>query len=399
MTDTTMTTTAPMGLILTGGGARAAYQVGGLQEVMALRSQLVPSDTRNPFKVICGTSSGAINASVLACGADRFDKTLERLVAVWRDFKVPQVYRSDILEMLRSGASWLSLLTLGWMVRNKRIRPKSLLDNSPLSFLLHKNVDFGRLPRLMAEGHLSALAITASNYTSGEHVTFYQSSQAVKPWVRNQRVAMPCELNHDHLLASSAIPFVFPAAQLMGPNGEAWFGDGAMRQTAPISPAIHLGAEKILVIGVGRMHEPAKPIQETNAEYPSMARIAGHALASIFLDSVSVDVERVQRINQALRLIAPEQRKDSHLRPIDLLVIAPSERLDDIALRHAQDLPGTVQKMLSILGQSSKISTHGGGGAFMSYLLFDSAYTQELIELGRRDARAKATEIRELFGW
>ena len=388
---------ANTGLILSGGGARAAYQVGVLQEIETMR-RACSAQTGNPFDVICGTSAGAINASVLACGADRFEETLARLVDVWHNFRVHQVYRSDILNMLRSGARWLSLISLGWLISHKRMRPKSLLDNTPLADLLREHIDFGRLPQLLSQGHLHALAITASNYSTGEHVTFFQSEKDIHSWVRNQRLAIRCELQHDHLLASSGIPFIFPAARLQGPNGPAWFGDGAMRQTAPISPAIHLGSQKILVIGAGRMHEP-KSVQAPNAaDYPSMASIAGHALSSIFLDALAVDVERLQRINKTLSLIAPEYRDKSNLRPVDLLVISPSERLDEIAVRHADHLPSTVQNLLQVLGSSPQ-SGVSQSGAFISYLMFESAYTQELMALGRKDARAKAAEIHNFFAW
>jgi NTE family protein len=388
---------ASRGLILTGGGARAAYQVGVLQEIEAMR-RACSNERGNPFQIICGTSSGAINASVLACGADAFEATLERLVEVWHNFRVHQVYRSDILDMLRSGARWISLISLGWLISHKRIRPKSLLDNAPLADLLRAHIDFSRLPQLLSQGHLRALAITASNYSTGEHVTFFQGTQDIGNWVRNQRLAMRCELQHAHLLASSGIPFIFPAAHLMGPNGPGWFGDGAMRQTAPISPAIHLGAQKILVIGAGRMQEPKAPAVSNASNYPSMASIAGHALSSIFLDALAVDVERLQRINKTLSLIAPEHRDESTLRPVDLLVISPSERLDEIAVRHADNLPGTVQNLLQVLG-SSPHSGVSQSGAFISYLLFESVYTQELMALGRRDAREKAEEIHRFFGW
>ncbi len=352
----------------------------------------------NPFQVICGTSAGAINASVLACGADRFDETLDRLAQVWHAFEAHQVYRSEVLDMVRSGARWISLLSLGWLIRYRRLRPRSLLDNAPLGELLQAHVDFTRLPGLLRDGHLQALAVTASSYNTGEHVTFYQGNAQVQPWVRNQRLAMQCEMSHAHLLASSGIPFVFPAARLQGPRGPAWFGDGSMRQTAPISPAIHLGAGRILVIGAGRMHEPQDMSPQDTSEYPSMASIAGHALSSIFLDALAVDVERLQRINNTLRLIPPERRAGSSLRPIDLLVVAPSERLDLIAARHASALPGTVKKLLQTLGASAR-DVQGQGGALVSYLLFGGVYTRELMALGRRDARAKAAEIRQFFGW
>lgn len=387
----------PTGLILSGGGARAAYQVGVLQAILELR-QAAGGPPGNPFEVICGTSSGAINASVLACGADRFEETMQALVQVWQNFQVQQVYRSDVLDMLRSGLGWLALPLLGWTLRMRHLRPRSLLDNAPLHDLLRAHVDFQRLPQMLADGHLSALAITASSYGGGEHVTFYQSQHAVQSWVRTQRLAVRCELTHQHLLASSAIPFVFPAARLDGPLGPAWYGDGAMRQTAPISPAIHLGAERILVIGAGRMHEPRRPPAPEAEDYPAMASIAGHALSSIFLDALAVDIERLTRINKALELIPTEQRAQAQWRPIDLLVISPSERLDEIAVRHTDSLPLSVKKLMRVLG-SSEHPTRQQGGAFASYLLFEAAYTQELMALGRRDALAKAAEVCRFFAW
>jgi NTE family protein len=385
------------GLILTGGGARAAYQVGVLQEIASMR-KAAGLDLGNLYQVISGTSAGAINASMLACAADRFDDALDNLSQIWREFKVEQVYRSDVLDMIRSGARWMTLLSLGWLFSQKRLRPKSLLDNAPLGRLLHEHIDFDRLPALLAEGHLHALAVSASNYSNGEHVTFYNSKSKIEPWVRNQRVAMQCELKHEHLLASSGIPFVFPAACLQGPQGMAWYGDGAMRQTAPISPAIHLGAEKILVIGAGRMNEPEGQIQQESPTYPSMANIAGHALSSIFLDALAVDVERLQRVNNTIRLIPEDKRVQSKLKSIELLVISPSERLDLLAIQHASALPSTVQNLLRTLGAQSK-GHLGQGGALISYLLFESAYTQELMALGQKDARLKAQEIHDFFGW
>lgn len=384
------------GLVLSGGGARAAYQVGVLAALQRMRREAGITQG-NPFPVVCGTSAGAINAAVLACLADDFDHAVDELMAVWSQFHVHQVYRSDVLDMFSAGARWLSLLSLGWLVTTKRWRPKSLLDNSPLMDLLRQRIDFARLPGLLARGALQSLAITASSYSTGEHVTFYQSRTPITPWVRNQRLAQPSELSHTHLLASAAIPFIFPAMPLHGPRGPAYFGDGSMRQTAPVSPAIHLGAERILVIGAGRMLEPQQ-VEHNAPHYPSLAHIAGHALSSIFLDALAVDVERLQRINQTLRLIPPDQRQSTQLRPVELLLIAPSQRLDTLAACHAQALPATMQNLLRVLGARGQ-GSGAQGQALVSYLLFESDYTRELIALGQADAQAQHAEIHRFFDW
>ncbi|MFN9472711.1 patatin-like phospholipase family protein [Acidovorax sp.] len=388
------------GLLLTGGGARAAYQVGVLEAIADLRQACGAGDEPNPFPIITGTSAGAINAAALACGADNFDRAVRRIARVWRDFHAQQVYRADSLSVLRSGARWLSLLSLGWaLARWRRMRPRSLLDNSPLEKLLVRLVPLVRLPRLLKKGHLTALAVTASSYSSGEHVTFFETNAPLQPWVRSQRKAARDRITHEHLLASSAIPFVFPAKPIsMGDHME-YFGDGSMRQSAPIAPAIHLGAERILVVGAGRMHEPKGDASANpTPTYPSLAQIAGHALSNIFLDALSVDVERVQRVNQTLSLIPPEVRARSALRPIELLVIAPSQRLDAVAARHVGNLPTPVRAMLGALGVTSNMADVRGA-ALASYLLFESGYTRELMALGREDTLAMRTEVCQFFGW
>ena len=394
------TSAPPTGLLLTGGGARAAYQVGVLEAIADLRQACGAGSEPNPFPIITGTSAGAINAAALACGADNFDRAVRRIARVWRQFHANQVYGADSLSVMRSGARWLTLVSIGWaLARWRRMRPQSLLDNKPLEKLLVKMVPLVRLPRLIRKGHLKALAVTASSYSSGEHVTFFESAEPVKPWERSQRKAARDRITHEHLLASSAIPFIFPAKGIEVDDHIEYFGDGSMRQSAPIAPAIHLGAERILVIGAGRMHEPKNDAAANpTPNYPSLAQIAGHALSNIFLDALAVDVERVQRINQTLSLIPEEKRAHSALRPIELLVIAPSQRLDAIAARHGGDLPGRVRTVLGARRVTEK-KDDVRGAALASYLLFEAGYTQELMALGRADTLAMRAQVCQFFGW
>jgi len=395
-----MPETSPVtGLLLTGGGARAAYQVGVLEAIAEIRRAAGPAltGTGNPFQVITGTSAGAINAAALACGCDDFDYVVGHIAEVWGQFRAEQVYRADSLSVIGSGTRWRMLLGFGRFAANwMRIKPKSLLDNAPLAELLQRMVPLERLPQLMKDGHLQALAVTASSYSSGEHVTFFEAAVPMEPWVRSQRLSVRDRITHAHLLASSAIPFVFPATALPMQGHIEYFGDGSMRQSAPIAAAIHLGAQRIVVIGAGRMHEPRDTTApNTHSGYPTMAQIAGHALSSIFLDALAVDIERLRRINHTLGLVPEEARAASTLRPLDLLVISPSERLDVIAARHVDALPGAVRHLLG----GSKVAADVKGGALASYLLFDSAYTRDLMALGRADAMRQRDEVLRFFGW
>ncbi len=364
-------------LVLTGGGARAAYQVGVLLAVAKLSS----NRRQNPFPILCGTSAGAINAASIACLADNFGKATAVLANFWRNMHAGDIYRADPLGIAQSGAHWMSMLTLGWLIRS---RPRSLLDNAPLRDVLHKHFDFSGIARSIANGALHALSISASGYESGDNINFFQGHATAQPWRRVQRIGIRAEICVDHLLASSAIPFIFPATRIH----REFFGDGSMRQLAPISPAIHLGAERVLIIGAGRRHEHQE--RSRMDSHPSLAQIAGHALSSIFLDSLAVDIERMQRINRTLSAIPPELRQhgDIPLRPIKTLIISPSEKLERIATEHANALPWAMRTMLGGIGGMNRRS-----GTLTSYLLFEKPYTRALIDLGYADTMARAGEV------
>ena len=386
-------------LLLTGGGARAAYQVGVLQALATLRRHSQPGPRGSPFDVIVGTSAGALNAAALATGADRFDHAVMRLARIWRQFHAAQVYRAEALDAARAGARWLSLMSVGWaLARWSRLQPHSLLDNQPLRQLLQAHIPFERLPALLASGHLRGFAVTASCYASGEHVAFYEAADDMENWSRAQRRAVRARIGVDHLMASSAIPFVFPAAQIAVDGHRAYYGDGSMRQMAPIAPVIHLGAKRVLVVGAGRAHQPPTEPQPAGTDYPSLAEVAGHALSGIFLDTLAVDIERLTRINQTLSLIPPARRGETSLRHIELLAITPSQRLDEIAGRHLQALPQAVRVLLDVLGTRHP-APRAGSAALASYLLFEAGYTRELMHLGRADTLAQRAAVCRFFGW
>lgn len=381
------------GLVLTGGGARGAYQVGVLKAVSRMLCESGWHASRNPYDIICGTSAGALNGTALACHADDFGEGLQRLASIWENFSVEQVYRADSLGVMRSGARWLSLLSFGWLLRKWRAHPpNALLDNTPLVTLLNRMLNFPRLDAALLDGKLHALAVTASSYSAGRHITFYQSEVPIEPWTRSQRVAISTQIGVEHLLASSAIPLIFPATPLYCEGRREYCGDGSMRQLAPISPAIHLGADKVFVIGAGRLNEPARDMDEPS-HYPSLAQIAGHAMSSIFLDSLAVDIERMNRVNLTLSMLNPAQLQKTPLRPVEMLIIAPSQRLDEIASRHTGSLPKPIRMMLAGIG-----ATEVRGAALASYLLFEASFTRELIALGERDAMARRTDVLAFFG-
>lgn len=302
---------------------------------------------------------------------------------VWAHFRCNQVYKTDHLTMLKSSLHWLSSIVLGgWLVGT----PKSLLDNSPLRELLGRNVHFPRIQNAIDKGHLEAVAVTAAGYGSARSKTFYEGAPWLQDWERTRRLGVHVDLNLDHVMASIAVPMVFPPQQI----GNEFYGDGAMRQATPLSPVVHLGADRILVIGIRDETGEKEPTEL--GPPPSFAQIAGYMLDTLFMDGLYSDLERITRINELVDSVPPNQRGGTmaKVRPIDTMLIVPSEDLREIAYRHRQELPFAIRALLRGIGGKSP-----GENKLLSFLLFERAYTRELIDLGYRDAMKVKDELVE----
>jgi len=366
------------GIVLAGGGARAAYQVGVLRAL----KEMLPDPKINPFPIICGTSAGAVNAGALAVHADDFGRAVDNLLGVWRNFEPRHVYRADFAGATANSLRWFAGFLFGAFLKNRRI---SLLDNRPLEHLLSRHLDFSRIEANIKAGALDAVAISCSGYTSGQSCSFFQGAESFEGWQRSQRIGIKTHITVEHLMASSAIPFLFPAYKL---NRE-FFGDGSMRQIAPVSPALHLGADRIVVVGTARIRNES-PERTRGDLYPTLAQIAGHVMNSIFLDSLAVDLERLERINRTISAVPPETLKKMGLalHHVDVLVLTPSEPLEAIAVKHVRSLPWTIRFLLRSVGAMRR-----GGANLASYLLFENGYCNELIELGYNDTIKRREEV------
>ena len=363
-------------LLLGGGGARAAYQVGVLKAV----AEIVPEGSPNPFPIICGTSAGSINTVAMASYASNFHLGVKRIVEVWSNFRLSHVFYADSKNLIKriSGWAWSNIGFGKW-----HKGPSSILDNQPLRHLLSKYISFKRIDQSIKTGDLHAYCLTACSYTSGESTSFFDGSAEIENWRRTHREGQRTKLNLDHLMASSAIPVIFPSVKIDGEH----FGDGSMRQNSPISPAVHLGATKILIIGLRvesslRSHRPSK-------YRPSLGQISGYVMDTLFLNSLYADIERMERIN---RLIAKNPNMKEPLQTIEHLVISPSQDIADLAIKHYYRLPKAFRIALALLGLNK-----GNSRRFISYLMFIEDFCQELIALGYNDAMAQQTELSDFL--
>ena len=367
-----------IGLVLPGGGARAAYQVGVLKAI----SELIPDS--NPFSIISGTSAGAINASLLASRSQSLKEAVEVLSGVWGNFKTNKVYRTETTVMLKSIFQWLLTVSSGGvLVKN----PKSLLDNSPLRQLLEDTINLEGIKNNIDKGNLDAFAITAASYSSKKSVTFFQSEEDDIDWERFLRVGVKTDILIDHLMASIALPLIFPAVKI---NNE-YFGDGAMRQATPLSPAIRLGAEKLLIINTDSK-SPNNQLTD-NQIYPSIGEVGGYMLDALFTGGLLSDLERLDRINQVIENSGNNsvQTSNKKMKHLDYCVISPSKDIKKIAKEHYKDVPYSVKLLMKGLGLKNREESE-----LLSFLLFESSFTSSLIQLGFEDGMTNQSEIKAI---
>lgn len=368
------------GLVLTGGGARAAYQVGVLKAI----SDLLP-DLTYPFPVIAGTSAGAINAIALGGGPAIFSHTIDQLVALWQDIRPENVYRADMLGLSRSMTTFLQGAVLG----ETSPAGTAMLNNAPLRQFLEKQMDFARLRNSLKEGLLHAVGINACGYSTGRNICFFEGHADIVDWSHEQRSGQRSRLGLDHVMASSAIPTIFPPVKL----GREFFGDGVTRQMAHLSPAIHMGATRILAIGVSANRVFRSPRREA-APPPNMGQVMENVLNGMFLDTLEYDIERLELVNAFLASNAADCKASlkAALRHIPLLVISPTRPVFEVARPYLHRLPGLIRRMMG-----RNLQRGEGGISIASYLLFDADFCRDLIKLGYADAQARSRELTAFF--
>lgn len=371
-------------LILSGGGARAAYQVG----VLSAMGKMLPKHTSLPFPILCGTSAGALNATMLATHADNFSKATSRLAFVWRHLTPDQIYTVSRWPV----ASSLTKTLISLFHKHSHDVPIALMDNTPLKELLNNHLDFSRINTAIEQEQLMALAITAMSYTTGESTTFFQGQETLKEWQGSRRKGVKDTLAVDHLLASSAIPMIFPAQKVH----KNYYGDGAIRQKSAIYPALQIGANKLFIIGVSGNRSPkpwSTPEDNIKHSTPSVTQILGQLLNSAFIDNLEDDIHQLEIMNRLIKGLPKEKQAQHQYLPTETLIISPSEELNEIAHHHIETLPKNVRVLLKAAGGSAseKISSAA------SYLLFTPEYCRALIELGHKDAMWEKDRILAFF--
>jgi NTE family protein len=369
------------GLILTGGGARGAYQAGALRAIGEIANELQISQ---PFPILSGSSAGAINASFLASNAENMHTATLKLVEMWSNLHTGNIYDAGTYTLARLGLRWLTDLISGNLYKDKKAR--ALLDTSPLASLIKQNFDPDKVEANIADGHLHSIGLSAVNYTTGNKEIFFQTDHDVSPWARLDRFAIKTNLNVKHILASSAIPLLFPPVFING----CYYGDGSLRNYTPLSPAIRMGAEKLLIIAVKKKSMLA-PTPQHNGDYtkPSLGRTVSLVLNAVLLDAIELDYERAARINTTVQFLRPDA--PTALRPLEMLMLRPSADIGNIAAQHEKSFPKTVRHLIRGLGSTNEASD------LISYLLFEPPYINTLLELGYQDTMAQKAAVVDFY--
>lgn len=371
------------GLVLSGGGARGAYQVGVLNAIAEIAKQ---NSIEHPFQVFTGVSAGAINSSFMAAGAHQFHTCTEKLVRLWSELESQNVFRTDAISIGKIGLSWVGELSFGGLTNGAPGR--SLLDTSPLGDLIRNNLEFHNIAQNISQGHLAAVGITAMDYQTSTAITFVQGKESSPMWSRSKRKSEKSVLRTEHILASSAIPLLFSPIQV----GDRYFGDGCLRNHAPMSPAIHLGATKLVVVGV-RMQDKlmAEEKMKAQAHQPSVARVANVLLNAVLLDGVELDVERFNRINEFVNSIPEEHQHKLNFKKMQIVPIHPSRDIGQIAFQMSSRMPRIVRYLLKGLGPLEDAAE------IISYLLFEPDFCKALIEMGYEDGMNQKSQLEDFF--
>jgi NTE family protein len=377
-----------VGLVMTGGGARGAYQAGVLQRIGELKRIQTHG---NPFPIVGGSSAGAVNGAAVATGCDDLPAAVRALSQLWGDLRPSDVFHCDFASQAHNSLTWILDLSFGALLGGGNAR--SLLDASPLRNYLNRHLDCDQIQNNIKRGHLYALTVSATNYSSGRSYIFIQGAKGHPMWSRSRRVTVATKITVEHICASAAIPLVFQPVKLKLARGSAFFGDGCVRLQQPLSPAIRLGAEKIFAIGV-RCENKEHQDEALDNRNPSLAQIMGVLFNVMFLDHLATDVEHLERLNRLLSNgdVSKNGQESETIRPLSTLIITPSVNLSELAEQHQKDMPYLIKYFVSSLGRDTSSCAD-----LMSYLLFTPKYTRELLDIGYHDADERIDEIEDFL--